>query len=173
MMSHVIQKGQLWLAVWATLLLIVGCGPQEGYEAEASQTPQPEEEIIQSAVSAPRPDLNGLRLGHPVTGAIYLIDEGYRRHIPNPETYNNLFRDWNDIIWDPYVNDIPELAPLSHGSILAQTNGTAPIYLISNGVKRWISSPYIMDRYYFNWGKVVVLNQPILLNSIPSGASIY
>ena len=39
---------------------------------------------------APRPDLNGLRVKSPTSPAVYLILDGYRRWIPDPDTYNNL-----------------------------------------------------------------------------------
>jgi hypothetical protein len=46
-------------------------------------------------MSKKRPDLNGARVKHPLYSSVYLIDRGQKRGIPNPGTYNNLFKDWN------------------------------------------------------------------------------
>ena len=126
---------------------------------------------LSAAWSGPRPDLNGLRVKLPNAPEIYLIDEGYRRWIPDPATYNNLFRDWNGIVVDIDINAIPLSMPISSGAILARGNGTAPVFLISNGVKRWITSPAAMDKYYFAWNRVYVV--PVaFVNSIPNGSNI-
>lgn len=119
-------------------------------------------------VVGPRPDLAGLRVKLPTQPQVYLIDpDGFLRWIPNPPTYNNLFRDWNGIIVDIDVNEIAQGVPLSDGAVLAK-GATAPVYLVSNGEKRWITSPAAMDKYYFNWRTIVVMPQ-VLLDSIPTG----
>ena len=116
-----------------------------------------------------RPDLSGLRIKSPTDTAIYLIDpEGYRRHIPNPETYENLFRDWNGIVADINANDIARGPALSSGAVLAKSPGRAEVYLVSNGIKRHIASPAVMDKYYFDGGKVQTMSQSVL-DSIPTG----
>jgi hypothetical protein len=125
---------------------------------------------MQPDTLVPRPDLNGLRVKLPADPAVYLIDDGLKRHIPDPTTYTNLFRDWNGIIIDININEIPSGSDISIGAVLARGDGTAPVYLIDQGVKRWITSPAAMDKYYFSWDRVVVV--PItLLTSIPDGAS--
>src|ERR1700732_1131 len=107
------------------------------------KTPPPVVQVgIQPHVTHPRPDLAGLRLKSPTGPQVYLIDpEGYRRWIPNPTTYNHLFRDWNGIITDINTIEIAEAAPLTDGAVLAVGAGTGPVYLVSNGMKRWITSP--------------------------------
>jgi hypothetical protein len=120
---------------------------------------------------SPRPDLSGLRVKSPNQPAIYLIDpEGYRRWIPNPQTYNNLFRGWDGVIVDINIDEIAASTPLSDGAILARADGTAPVYIVSNGIKRWITSPQAMDKYDFNWARVYVV-PGVLVDSIPTGAS--
>jgi hypothetical protein len=126
---------------------------------------------METAWASPRPDLNGLRVKLPNRPEIYLIDRGYRRWIPNPATYNNLFRDWNGIVTDISITDIPLSTQITSGAVLARGDGTAPVYLIDNGVKRWVTSPAAMDKYYFAWNRVYVV-PPVLVNFIPNGASI-
>jgi hypothetical protein len=118
-----------------------------------------------------RPDLNGYRLKAPGDPKIFLVDQGYRRWIPDPATYNNLFRDWNGIVQDPLIYDVPEGLPIASGSVLARGSGTAPVYFVEPGSKRWIANPHTMDVYYFSWGMVYVI-PPVLLAGIPDGPSI-
>lgn len=128
-----------------------------------------EAELLASAVI--RPDLNGVRLKGPASPAIYVVIDGYRRWIPDPATYNNLFRDWNGVIVVSNLPDIAEAEPLTSGAVLARPAGMAPVYLVSNGVKRWITAPSVMDKYYFNWSRVQNL-PPNVVNSIPTGSTI-
>lgn len=127
--------------------------------------------ITPELFSTPRPDLSGLRVKMPNQPAIYLIDpEGYRRWIPDPPTYNNLFRSWGGVVVDINIDEIASSTPLSDGAILARAEGAAPVYLVSNGIKRWITSPQVMDKYNFNWDRVYVL-PGVLIDSIPTGAN--
>jgi hypothetical protein len=50
-----------------------------------------------------RTDLNGLRVRLPKHAPIYLVDEGKKRHIPNPQVYNELFKDWTGVVADNQV----------------------------------------------------------------------
>jgi hypothetical protein len=123
------------------------------------------------AFAGPRPDLNGLRIVHPGNGAVYLILDGHKSHIPNPPTYNNLFRSWEGIITDIDVTEIPTGPTLTDGAILAVRTGGGAVYLISNGVKRHVVSPLVMDQYHFAWNRIVGV-PPALLDSIPTGPNI-
>jgi hypothetical protein len=124
-----------------------------------------------TSFQAPRPDLNGLRVKLPGRPEIYLVDQGYRRWIPNPTTFNNLFRNWNGIVEEISITSIPQGQNISSGAILARAYGTAPVYLVDQGLKRWITSPAAMDRYNFAWGRIYEL-PAISLNAIPTGANI-
>lgn len=120
---------------------------------------------------ATRKDLDGLRMQLPGDPAIYLIDAGKKRHIPDPPTYNNLFRDWNGIVPDVDINEIDTGTPISSGAVLAQAHGDAAVYLIDNGLKRHIGSPATMDRYHFAWNNIQHV-APITIASIPTGTAI-
>jgi len=114
-----------------------------------------------------RRDLDGLRLQLPGDPAIYLMDAGKKRHIPNPPTYNNLFRDWNGVVPDPDLNSIDTGTEISNGAVLAQAFGDAAVYLIDGGQKRHIGNPATMDRYYLNWNTIQHV-APIIIASIPN-----
>lgn len=127
----------------------------------------------QAQAADPEPDYSGLRLKAPGQDAVYLIDpEGYRRWIPNAATYNNLFADWNGIITDRVVNRISEREALSDGALLARRDGGEKVYLISNGVKRWIEDPHVFDRYHFDWNQIHSFPS-VIIDSIPTGRNWY
>lgn len=124
-----------------------------------------------AAFGQPRPDLDGLRVKVPGDDAIYLMDNGYRRHIPNVPTYNNLFRDWNSIHEDTGVGEIPVGTSIADGAVLAKGANTDPVYLVDSGVKRWVTGPSVMEKYYFNWDRIYSVPD-ILIQNILSGSAI-
>ena len=50
--------------------------------------------------------LNGLKLQVPGAAPVYLIDLGKRRWIPNPQVFEQLFRNWQGIIPDIDTTEI-------------------------------------------------------------------
>ncbi len=123
------------------------------------------------APMAVRTDLNGQRFIDRRTNAVYLVIDGRRSWVPDPATYRNLFLNWNGI---KDVIDIQsvDLGPsLSTGAFLGRAHGRAEVYLVSNGVKRHVTSMAAMDRYYFSMSKVVNL-PPLSIDSIPTGAPL-
>lgn len=121
---------------------------------------------------ATRPDLAGTRIQVPNQPAIWLIDDDGMRHwIPDPPTYNNLFRDWNGVVEDINATEIDEGPSITSGAILARGVNDPAVYLISNGHKRWVTSPAAMDKFYFSWDRVQQVPL-ILLNFISSGPNI-
>jgi hypothetical protein len=135
------------------------------------QVPKLSVGLTPKAFGLPRPDLNGYRLILPNGGAVYLIDEGYRRWIPDPTTYNNLFRNWDGIVKDIDLNEIPETAPITHDAILAMPLENGAVYLIDNGKKRHIASPAVMDKYWFSWDRIYHVPH-VLLDFILIGTTI-
>lgn len=126
--------------------------------------------IAPASLAAPRPDLAGLRLTPLTGGPIYLVNpEGLLQWIPNPSTYNNLFRDWSGV-YRVDIAAMPIGTALSDGAVLVKGQASAAVYLVSNGKKRWITSPAAMDKDDFNWNHVYVVPQ-ILVNSIATGSS--
>lgn len=127
--------------------------------------------IAAEALGQPRTDLNGLRLKLPGDPTVYLIDAGYRRAIPDPGTYLNLFADWNGIYEDIDVPSIPLGPPITQGAVLAKATDQATVYLVDNGVKRGISSADRFNQYHFAWQRIVVI-PPVVLAFIASGWTI-
>ena len=118
-------------------------------------------------IAEPRPDLAGLRITRPVVGGVYLVGpEGFLHHVPNGDTYNNLFKNWDGIF--ETIDQIAKGEPLTVGAILARGSGRDAVFLVSNNVKRWITSPAVMDKYYFTYKNIVQV-PAILIDFIPTG----
>jgi hypothetical protein len=119
-----------------------------------------------------RPDLAGYRIKEQGQPPVYLVDDdGTRRWIPNPLTYNNLFRDWDGIVQDLDINEIDRGPDITDGAILGKAPHAAPIYLISNDVKRWVTSPAVMDKFHFSWDAVQQVAESVL-EALPSGSDL-
>lgn len=120
---------------------------------------------------SPMPQLNGLQLQLPGAAPVYLVLNGYRCWIPDSGTYTNLFVPGAQVIPDINIGVVAEGPALSSGAVLAQAAGAPQVYLVTNGVKMWIPSPDIFNRYQFNAAQIQVV-APILINSIPSGPDV-
>jgi hypothetical protein len=114
---------------------------------------------------------DGRRVVEPASGAVYLMIGGALRHIPNPATYNNLFRDWKGIGTLGNLAGQHKGPPLTDRAHLAKGTPDGRIFLIGDNQKRWIRSPAVMDRYQFNWGAVRTLPAD-LLAIVPDGEPI-
>jgi hypothetical protein len=139
----------------------------------AVDTPPPTVGVGRKAAAnlpTPRPDLAGLRIALPEgRSGVYLIaPDGYKRGVPDPTTYNNLFRDWNGIVTSIDITQISDGPGLASGTILIDAPGYG-VFILDNGVRKGISSPAIMDKYYFNWGRIVT-RPAIVMNAIPAGS---
>ena len=101
--------------------------------------------------------------------SVYLVNpEGFLQGIPDGETFNNLFRNWERVM----RFDIPTMVPLgiglTKGAHLARGDATNTVFLISNGQKRGITSNSVMDKYNFSWERVYVIQQ-IYIDSMTTG----
>jgi len=124
-----------------------------------------------SRPALPRPDLAGCKLRLRGATPIYVIDpDGYRRLIPFPLTYMNLFKDASLLQVQVYnsLADIIEGEPLDDGTILLRGRCSEKIYLLDQKKKRLIPSLRIMDKYEFNAQAAVVVPQ-ILIDALPDG----
>lgn len=112
---------------------------------------------------APRPDLAGRRVVLPGYADIHLVDpEGYRRCIPNPTTYNRLFRSWDGICDEPGLARIALRRELTLATVLVRGDASGRIYLLDEGMKRLIVSHAVMDKYWFSWSLIHVVKQALV-----------
>jgi len=121
-----------------------------------------------------RTDLDGLRIRMPGNDAVYLMDKGKKRHIPNPAVYNELFRNWDNIHLD--LDKIDTGAPLPETAILFRCVDDPKVFLLDGApphqVKRHIANPSVMDRFQFNWSKIHVWNVPLSAIGFPDGDTL-
>ncbi len=120
----------------------------------------------------PYPELAGQRVRIPGTIPIYLIDRnGYRRCVPFPLTFLNLFGDctaFNRIVVAEDIADIDEGPPLDERAILVRGATSEAIYLMDRGTKKLISSSEVMSKYGFDERGIICVPQ-VLVDSIPAG----
>jgi len=144
-------------------------------EVEATTKPPDISLGIAPARVAPNTEYDGYRVKSNDGPEIYLVLFGSRRWIPNPTTYNNLFRDWNGILSfnsrSDLDNTIPQGPWLTDGAVLAKGESFAPVYLVTNGHKLWVTAPATMDKYNFAWNRIVVLPN-VLIEGIPYGGQL-
>jgi len=121
------------------------------------------------AVFVPRPELAGYRLVYPGETDVYLVDPaGFRRRIPNRVTYSRLFRDGRGVVTTREAREVAQRPDLALSALLFSPELAAAIYLLDDGRKRLITSSQVMDKYWFNWGRVSLLRRA-LVDALPNG----
>lgn len=95
---------------------------------------------------------------------IQLVENNYKRPISNPEIFNSRFK-WKDVVvvsrgeWDSYTEGPP--VSLKEGMII-RAAGKNEVYVISNGVKRWISGPELFEKQGYKWNNIATVSQSTL-----------
>ncbi|XP_076335748.1 uncharacterized protein LOC143238958 [Tachypleus tridentatus] len=114
--------------------------------------------------------LDGTLMKHPSKPEVYQIIDGCRHWVPNPPTYNNLYKTWECIKTNVLVEHICNCDSLSNGAELIKGSGPA-VYLLSNGVKRHIANPDTFNAFCFDWNKIKTYSD-IAINNISTGSVI-
>jgi len=104
-----------------------------------------------------QPDLNGQRFRYKGANAVYLVDEGKLRHIPNQETFLLLFGD-EEINEDKNIIDTISLGkPFADKTYLAKSGTSEDIYLISPPRVKRLLNKATMVKYHFCESKIKIL----------------
>ena len=119
-----------------------------------------------------RVDLEGLRFRKPGEDTVYLIDQGKKRAIPDPNVYAALFRTWDNIHLDIDINAIDDGPPVGTTAILFRCYDGPAVYLLDNNKKRLITSPGVMERFQFDWNRIHVWNVSISQLNYQDGPTI-
>jgi hypothetical protein len=105
-------------------------------------------EFASTEASAISSQFDSMRVMVPNGNKVYVIEGGKKRWIPNPSTYNNLFRSWSGIHVSMYVATIPTGRSIQNGAHLFK--GSRPhTYIMDHGRKIHIVSPTVFNKYYF------------------------
>lgn len=105
-------------------------------------------------------EVEGGRVHDSSSGAIYFGLDGQLRVIPNPATYNNLFRTpWSYItVANQWIKRENVGTPIMDGARLIRGSGRAEVFLTDKcgdrDCKRHVQSQAAMDRYGFNGNAV-------------------
>ena len=108
---------------------------------------------------------------------VYVLENGLRRWIVNPDVFNGLGYKWSNVqvvsedVVNAYPlgNDLTSSYSYPEGSLL---RGDGPeVYLIEAGKKRWIPNPQIFETKGFRWENIIKINQSSL-NYISRGDDI-
>jgi hypothetical protein len=117
------------------------------------------------------PELAGCKVRIRGTTPIYLIDPGgYRRLVPFPLTFMNLFEDRAllQVLVASGFSEIVEGPTLDNGAVLLRGTSSERIYLLDHGKKRLITSQRIMEKYEFSEEAVVVVPRSVM-DAVPDG----
>jgi hypothetical protein len=137
---------------------------EERLSAVESQEPPAVESGSHRGAPAPDPIpyLAGRRLMSSIDSEIYIVDRGgYRRRIADHATYVRLFRDWSGIM-ETDVDRVALGEPIGSGTVLVRGDNSSSIYIIDQGRRRLITSIAVMEKYWFNWERISVMDQSIL-----------
>jgi len=100
------------------------------------------------------------------TKVYYITEKGFKRHIPNEETFLSYGNKWSDIvIVKPFeLSAIPD-------NILIRQEGKPEVYKLENGTKRWIKTAEVFNRLGYKWNDIALVNA-IEFDSYPLGEPV-
>lgn len=86
---------------------------------------------------------------------VYLVINGIKRHIPNPDIFLSYGFSWDDI------KDVPQVTidQYQDGYLIREPKQSAIYYLSPQGVKKWIPTPDIFNSYYNSWTNIQVVSK--------------
>jgi len=154
--------------------MTTAANPQEAKMTDTGDNPQEVRLALSKLANCPpepHPELNGYLLQSDNLDPIYLVVDGKRCHVPDPQTFKNLFIDGTRASQSPLIDVVILGTPLETGALLIKADGDPTYYLLSNGMKRGIPNPTILGQYKFDSAKVRSFPK-IVINSIKDGPNI-
>jgi len=105
---------------------------------------------------------NGARYRRADTGEIFLFYDGECHHIPNPTTFNRLFKNWNTeplepIVMGSYGAECPQVYDIDSSAMLVKFEGSDKVYFYNREL-RHIANIQTFDACNFDSGKIVVFH---------------
>jgi len=116
---------------------------------------------------------NGWRIRDGRSGRIFLVLDGGLRYILNSMIYEHLFVDWTGIHEVRHLGEGYKSGPMIDWPVyLAKGTSDGKVFLLIDGMKRWITSPAVFNAYGFSWEKIRT-EAADSLNRMPTGAPLY
>jgi hypothetical protein len=86
---------------------------------------------------------------------VYLVTNGVRRHIPNPQVFLNYGFNWDDI------KEVDESTAAEYkDTYLVRESGEDEVYYLNgNGVRKHIPTAEIFDSYGDKWGDIQIVSK--------------
>jgi len=120
--------------------------------------------------ACPLPEYNGRLVKHSQRPEIYLIVNGYRRHVPDEDTVKNLFVTNRTVKNEDLVDLIAQGPDLGTGAALVQGDHSDPWYFLpGDNTKMWIRDENTFAQYQFR--KVRIVEQS-MIDQIPSAPDL-
>lgn len=116
----------------------------------------------------PYPALDGKRVMNTGTGEVFFIwNGGLRSWVPDPDTYNLIFANWDGILGmtDDNIGLIQRGDNLNYGSGIF-TDGSGPEYLVTLSHKYWIVDPNVKS--YCDFANAAGVPSAVLA-AVPAG----
>ena len=97
---------------------------------------------------------------------IYLVLDRVCRHVPNRQTFDNLFKNWKGIIKvsPSYMNRCRKGRAIRSGAFLMSARYENPVYLVDH-VARHIKNRYTFETCNFDWHKIHSVPPSVVRNS--------
>jgi hypothetical protein len=137
-------------------------------EAKAAENPQ--EVLASGGPAIPAPEYNGLLFQIPGQKEIYLVLNGYLRHVPDWPTFQRLFAN-APIKPADAIDWISKGPALTKGAMLIRGKDVNKTYLLTDKVKMWIPNTTIFEGYHFDMTQCLVDPQ-IVVDFIPDGPNV-
>ncbi|OGZ33670.1 MAG: hypothetical protein A2Y98_01920 [Candidatus Portnoybacteria bacterium RBG_19FT_COMBO_36_7] len=100
------------------------------------------------------------------TPQVYIIINGFKRHIPSPAVFSSYGFNWGDIstVSASVLADYPTAS-------LIRSAGDDKVYFLSGGQKHWVKSLSAFNKRGFSWGNVIIVNSAER-DAIPGGTDL-
>ncbi len=111
--------------------------------------PKAAQDLLAAAVDWTQYDGNRIT-SHSSGGAVYLAMWGQLFAIPDGDTFNSMFNNWDGILNSDYlVDNMPRGVPFASGSFIAIGARSAAQYLVTFGQKLHIPDPATVSKFNF------------------------
>ena len=85
---------------------------------------------------------------------VYVLGSGAKRHIPNPDIFNDSGYDWSEII-EVTAKELKEFVKTQ----LIRGAGTSKVWKINGNVRQWVKTAEVFEALGLNWAHIMEVAQ--------------